>query len=188
MSEINEYKGYTLVIESVDMNSPFDSNIDLNKFWYKSIIIPPNDKVKRCMNIGFHNIEFTVKYITDDGISIDRKVKYVITLSEKEGYIILVIDDKELNKREDILEEVSRKLIDHIESVLDLKTDNINENDNLTKRDKMGNFCTCANNDNLMPTPEFQKSLLKQIVNSDNPLEEIERISELLNTIKQYFE
>lgn len=186
MSERNEYKGYTFVIESVDMNSPYSTDIDLNKFWYKSIIIPPKEKVKRCMNIGFHNIEFTVKYITDNGISIDRKVKCVITLSKKEGYIILVIDDKELNKREDILEEVSRKFIYHIESILKVGSDN--ENNSLIERDKTGNLCMCANNNNLTPTPEFQKLLLKQIVNSDNPLKEIERISELINTIKNYFE
>lgn len=185
MNEKKSYSGYTVEIESVDMNSPYSTDID--KFWYKSIIIPPKEKVKRCMNIGFHNIEFTVKYITDDGISIDRKVKCVITLSKKEGYIILEIDDKELNKREDILEEVSRKLIYHIESILDLKVGSDNENNSLIERDRIGNLCVCANN-NLTPTPEFQKLLLKQIVNSDNPLKEIERISELINTIKNYFE
>ena len=184
MSEMKKYYcGYAIEIEKVDTNSPYDG-LDLNKIYFKSIITPPKEKTKRCLNIGFHNIEFTVNYIAETGFAVPVTVKCDIKVYKDEGYVTLVIDDKELNKREDILEDVSKKLIHHIEGVLDIKL----ENKNLIKRDKMGNLCTCTNNDKLTPTPEFQKLLLKQIVNSGNPLEEIKRILELINTIKNYFE
>lgn len=191
MYKIQEYKGYTFEIGSVDNNSPYSDITDLSKFWYKSIIIPSKDKKERCFNVGFHNISFIVKYVDDNLFPTSKNIKCDISVLKEKGYITLEIKDKELNRRDYILEDVSRQLIDYIESVLDSKEDcasNDKSNNNLIKRDKTGNLCMCANNDKLTPTPEFQKLLLKQIVNSDNPLVEIERILELINTIKEYFE
>ena len=192
MSEINNYKGYEFKIESIiDTNSPYSDITDLNKFWYKSIIIPPKDKKERCLNVEFHNISFIVKYVDDNVFPTSKNVKCDISVLKEKGCITLEIKDKELNKRDYILEDLSRQLIDYIENVLDSKEDYASSNvsnNNLIKMDKTGNLCMCANNNNLTPTPEFQKLLLKQIVNSDNPLKEIERISELINTIKNYFE
>ena len=187
MSEINNYKGYEFKIESIiDTNSPYSEIADLNKFWYKSIIIPPKDKVKSCLNMKFHDINFTVNCINDDGVSyVPVKVKCDVRVFKDEGYITLEPQDKELGRRDYILEKVSRKLIYHIESILEAKTGN----KNLIERDKTDNLENYESiNENLTPSPEFHKLILRHVVNSDNSINEIDQIIEMLNNIKSYIE
>lgn len=184
MYKMQEYKGYTFEIGKLNVNSCGDE--ELSKLWYKTIIIPPKDK-KRCLNIQFHSLLFTVNYFDINGISSLKNVKCVIRAFKDKGYISLIVNDKELNERKYILEDVSRQLIDYIENILDLSIDH--ENNNLIKRDKMGNLVRYEDiNNNLTPTSEFHKLLLKHIVNSENPREEIEQITEMLNSIKSYIE
>ena len=168
MSEINNYKGYEFKIESIiDTNSPYSDITDLDKFWYKSIIIPPKDKVKSCLSY------------------VPIKVKCDVIVFKDEGYITLETEDKELARRDYILEKVSRKLIYHIESILEAKSGN----KNLIERDKIGNLESYETiNENLTPRPEFHKLILRHVVNSENSINEIDQIIEMLNNIKSYIE
>ena len=191
MSEINNYKGYEFKIESIiDTNSPYSDITDLNKFWYKSIIIPPKEKVKRCLNIEYNDIEFTVDYLNDIGLAAYRKVKCDIIVYKDEGYISLEIKDKELRIRDHVLEYASIQLIDHIENLLDSKEDYASSNvsnNNLIERDKIGNLESYETiNENLTPRPEPHKLILRHVVNSENSINEIDQIIEMLNNIKSY--
>ena len=193
MYKLQEYKGYTYEIGSVDKNSPYDSNPDVDKFWYKSIIIPPKDKKERCLNIEFHDISFIAKYVDDNLFPTSKNVECdIINALKEKGYITLELKDKELRRRDYILEDVSRQLIDHIESVLDLKEDsmtNNNSNGDLIERDKIGNLESYETiNENLTPRPEFHKLILRHVVNSENSTNEIDQIIEMLNDIKSYIE
>ena len=188
MYKLQEYKGYTYEIGSVDKNSPYDSNPDLDKFWYKSIIIPPKDKKERCLNIEFHNISLNVRYFDNNGFPTSKNAKCDITNTLKEkGYITLELKDEDLKRRDYIVEEVSTKLIDHIESILDLNIKH--DSDNLIKVDKMGNLIRDDSiNENLTPRPEFHKLILRYVANSENSINEIDQIIEMLNDIKSYIE
>lgn len=184
MCERHEYKGYEFKIESVNNNSPYTAP-NLDEFWYKSIIIPPEGKLKRCLNIKFHDTEFTLDYINENGVFMMHvKVKCNIRVRKDEGYITLEVYDKQLRRKDYILEKVSRKLIDHIESVLDLRVDS--ENNNSIKKNKIDNLDEDTN-ENIVPTFNFHQLLLKHIVNSENPNGEIKRIIKTLNIIKKIY-